>query len=274
MFENPALVGLPTHGRHIMLKSTDGGQHWTKPVEIFQITDPCFFIDPVYCRCVMDGFAGARTDLAATPSVDIANGAPTGLNAPNTIVDAWGDATPGLNNEKTMVSFSVNGGKDWATPAPVSLPGDRPLYAAPAISPDGSHVYVVYEAVTSPWLGADMTTARPYHGVFLTAPVAGGVPGTWSVIENGALGDLRGTYPGHDLYQERVGDYVYAEVSSTYGISVWTDARNAQGCSAIQAYRAASLAAGDLALPAPWPLDPTVNCPNFGNTDTWASTTG
>ena len=78
MFENPTLVGLPTHGFHVMWKSFDGGKSWTKMQVIRQINDPCFFVDPVYGRCVMDGFAGARTDLSAIPSVDIANGAPTG----------------------------------------------------------------------------------------------------------------------------------------------------------------------------------------------------
>jgi len=97
-------------------------------------------------------------------------------------------------------------------------------------------------------------------------------PGPWSTAYNGPLGDLRGTYPGHDIYQERVGDYVYAAASRAYGVGVWTDARDAAVCDAVQDYRAASFAAGELALPAPWPL---AVCPaGFGNTDTWAATTG
>ncbi len=279
MFENPTLVGLPTHGFHVLFKSYDGGGSWTKLQIVRQITDPCFFFDPVYGRCVMDGYAGARTDLSASPSIDIANGAPTGLGATNEIVDAWADATPGLNNEKTMLSFSLNGGGSWSTPAAVSLAGDRPMYAAPAISPVGDRIYVVYEADTAPWRGADMSSPRPYHGVFLTAPIgAAGSPGAWSVIYNGSTdtsaghNDLRGTYPGHDIYQERIGDYVYAAATATHGLGVWTDAQNATVCGPVQDYRAASLAAGTLALPAPWPL---ADCPGtFGNTDIWSATTG
>ena len=278
MFENPTLVGLPTHGFHVMFKSTDGGQTFTRAQVVRQITDPCFFVDPVYGRCVMDGFAGARTDLSAAPSVDIANGAPTGAGASNEILDAWADGGSDVNANTAKLIWSLNGGQSWSDPATVSLGGDRPLYAAPAISPTGDRAYLIYEADTAPWRGADMTSPRPYHGVFLTTPLTGGSPGSWSVIYNGSTdtstghNDLRGTYPGHDIYQERVGDYVYAAATATYGLGVWTDAQNAAVCGPVQSYRAASLAAGTRALPAPWPL---ADCPGtFGNTDIWASTTG
>jgi hypothetical protein len=257
---------------HAMFKSFDGGVHWTQEQDTVAISDPCFFVDPVEGRCVMDGYAGARIDLAAGPSVDIANGAPTGQGATNAIVDAWSDGRQGLNNEKTLVSWSTDGGASWAAPVVASVPGDRSMYSAPAISPDGSRIYVTYEGPTAPWRGADMTSPRPYHGVFRSAAFGPGGPSGWETLYSGPLGDLRGTYPGHDIYQERVGDYVYAAASAGYGAGVWTDARDAAVCNDVQQYRAASLAAGTLALPAPWPL---TDCPaGFGNTDIWAATTG
>jgi hypothetical protein len=265
-------AGTTTPEMHAMFKSFDGGKHWTKEQDFVAVTDPCFKVDPIYGRCVMDGYAGARIDLSAAPSVDIANGAPTGAGATNMIVDAWSDGRLGLNHEKTLVTWSSDDGATWHNPVVASRPADRSMYSAPAISPDGARVYVVYEGPTAPWRGADMTSPRPYHGVFRSATVSGGDLSSWATVYNGPLGDLRASYPGHDIYQERVGDYVYAAAARTFGVGVWADLRNAAVCGAVQQYRADSLAAGTLALPAPWPLH---DCPSkFGNVDIWAATTG
>ena len=82
------------------------------------------------------GIAGARADLAAMPWVDIANGAPTGADATNEIVDTWVDGKFGLNNESTMLVLFDERRETWSTPTPISQPGDSPAYTAPAISPE------------------------------------------------------------------------------------------------------------------------------------------
>ncbi|MDQ3809710.1 MAG: glycoside hydrolase, partial [Chloroflexota bacterium] len=261
-------AGLPGLGYHAMFKSYDGGRHWTAEQRGPTINDMCYQVDPVYNRCVMDGYAGARIDLSAMPSIDIANGAPSGAGATNTIVDAWSDGSFGFNQEKTLVAWSSNGGQSWSNPVVASLPGDRSMYSAPAISPTGDRVYVMYEGVTSPWRGADMNSPRPYHGVFRSAPFGAAGLGGWSTLYEGPLGDIRATYPGHDIYQERVGDYVYAAASRDYGVGLWTDASRAAVCPAVQDFRARSIASLTRALPAPWPL---ADCPpTWGNTDIMA----
>lgn len=271
-FQNPAVVGLPTRSTLVMWKSLDAGKHWTNQQLLHRVTDPCYFIDPVYGRCVMDGYAGARTDLASAPSADIANGAPTGQDATNQILINYVNSVT-LNDSLSQVEWSMDGGASWSGPQTVNLPGDRAMYTAPALSPDGRHAYVIYEGPTDPWRGADMTLPRRYHGVFRSAAIgANGAPGAWSTLYDGPLGDLRATYPGHDIYQERVGDYVYAAATRSYGVGVYTTAHTAAVCDAVQQYRAASLQQGSLALPAPWPLQ---DCPaSFGNTDIWSASTG
>ncbi|TMG21344.1 MAG: exo-alpha-sialidase [Chloroflexi bacterium] len=259
-------------GFHTMVKSFDGGRTWTRPQDVVAMNDACLRVDPISGRCVADGIAGARIDLAAMPSVDIANGAPSGADATNEIIDAWSDGRLGLNNEKSMLSYSTDGGATWSSPAVASLPGDRSVYSAPSIAPNGSRAYVVYMAFAQPF---QSTTAnpRPEHGVFRSAPIASnGAPGTWTTEYIGPSGDARGSSQGRILYNEFLGDYVYAIATRTYGAGVWTDVRRTADCPAMDAWRQESVDAGQLVFPAPWPLG---DCPtNFGNTDIFSATTG
>jgi hypothetical protein len=265
---------LPPVGTHMLVKSFDGGRSWTRPQALYRVTDPCFFVDPVISRCVMDGIAGARNDLSAAPSADIANGAPTGADATDEIVVTWADGRAGLNNEQVMVSYSTNRGASWSAPTAVERPAsDRGYYSAPALSPDGRDLYLVYNAFTTPFRN-DTTSPRGLVGVVLHANIGagGGAPTGWTVLHRGAVGDPRGSSQ-NNLQAEFLGDYVYAAATRDYGAAVWNDARNAADCPAIDAWRAA-LQTGAT----PTPPRPNVDCPpTFGNTDifsgSWADPT-
>jgi hypothetical protein len=223
-----------------MITSTDGGSTWSRPVNVFTAYDTCNYFEPSIGRCVMDGVGGARSDLSPAPSVDIANGAPGGTDATNRIVLTWVDGRAGLNHEQVMFSSSVNGGTTWTSPVPVQTAGDRGYYSAPAISPNGTHVWLVYNAFTTPFrtsaVGA--TNDRQLVGVVLHAPVTGGQVGTFTQVHRGASGDARGSSQ-NNLAAEFLGDYVYAAATRTYGTAVWNDVRAAADCPAIDAYRQA-----------------------------------
>jgi hypothetical protein len=256
---------LPTHSEHVMFKSTDGGKSWTQAISVQQVVDPCFFIDPVIGRCVEDGIAGARNDLAASSSVDIANGAPTGTDATNEIVDAWADGSDGLNNEHVLVSYSTNGGATWSTPTAIESlgpPRDRGYYVAPALSPDGKDLYVVYNAFTTPFFN-DTTSPRSLVGVFKHADITGGVPGAFSELNRSTPGDPRGSSQ-NGLTAEFLGDYVYAAATRDYGTAVWNDVSNAADCPKIDAWRS-FLRTGGALVPRP---APQTDClATFGNSD-------
>jgi hypothetical protein len=164
-------------------------------------------------------------------------------------------------------SESADGGGTWSAPRTVETGGDRGLYAAPAISPDGKSVYVVYNAFTTPYR-TNTTDPRSLVGVVLQAPVGGGGTGAFTEIHRGAAGDPRGSAQ-NNLQAEYLGDYVYAAATRTYGAAVWNDARGAADCPAIDAWRASLQSGTPIATPAP-----QQDCPSaFGNSDIFAFTT-
>jgi len=190
-------------------------------------------IDPVSGDIVIDGYAGARADLAAAPSVDIANGAPSGRNAPNTIVDTWNDGN--ANASRASVRASTNGGRTWSGRFTASEAGDRAMYSAAGISPNGRDLYVVYDAFLTPF---QTTTAHPrvMQGVVRHADLVGRRPTNWTTLDRGARGDARAS-SANALFGEFLGDYNYAAATNSFGVAVWNDVRNAQDCPAIDAYR-------------------------------------
>jgi hypothetical protein len=260
--------GTPGVGTHAMVKSYDGGHTWTRPQDIVSMNDACYNVDPVIGSCVEDGIAGARNILSAAPSVDIANGAPTGADATNEIVDTWADGSLGLNNEKVMLSYSTNGGDNWSSPTAISSAGDRGFCAAAAISPSGQELYISYNAFTTPYR-TNTFDPRSLVGVVLHADIGtDGVPTNWMELHRSPAGDPRGSILDPFNTSEFLGDYVYAIATNTYGAAVWNDARNAADCPAADAWRM-YLRGGD---PAPPPTQQ--DCPaTFGNLDifSWSS---
>jgi hypothetical protein len=263
VFANQFAFGLPGAGYHILIQSFDGGRSWTKARKLFHAYDTCNYFDPVLGRCTMDGVAGARDDLSSSPSVDIANGAPTGADATDEIVDTWVDGQDGLNHEHVKVAYSSDGAATWSAAASIERSGDRGYYSAVGLSPNGSDAYLVYNAFTTPFR-TNTTDPRSLVGVVLHADLStSGVPGAWTQLHRGTPGDPRGTSQ-NGLTAEFLGDYVYAVGTRSYGAAVWNDARDAADCPAIDAWRMA-LRTGDTTVPQP---APNADCPStFGNSD-------
>jgi hypothetical protein len=266
VFANQFAVGTPGSGKHIMVRSLDGGKSWERPVELFTAVDTCFLVqfDGTSLRCVMDGIAGARDDLSSAPSVDIANGAPTGAGATNVIYDSWVDARDGVNDVHVLLSYSTDAGASWSTPQAVETgANDRGYYSAVALSPDGTDAYVVYNAFTTP-LRNNTTDPRALVGVVLHTNVgAAGAPAGFVELHRGTSGDPRGSAQ-NNVALEFLGDYVYAAATNAFGAAVWNDVRSASDCPAVDTWRAGVQATLSLAA------RPAIqqSCPStFGNTD-------
>jgi hypothetical protein len=250
-----------------MIKSFDGGSRWSRPQTVFTAYDTCNFFEVSIGRCVEDGVGGARSDLSPAPSVDIANGAPSGDDATDRIVISWVDGRDGLNHEHVRFSTSTNGGATWAPTRDVEQPGDRGYYSAPAISPNGTDVYVVYNAFTTPFR-TNTTDPRSLVGVVLHADTSPTATGAFSTLHRSPAGDPRGSSQ-NNLDGEFLGDYVYAVATRTFGAAVWNDTRAAADCPAVDAWRMAERT-GDTSVSAPAPQQ---QCPaTFGNSDIFGGT--
>ncbi len=239
--------------------SNNGGGTWSAPRPVAgPVTQPGIF-DPVLGRPTIDGIAGARSDLAPAPSVDIANGAPTGADATNRIVLTY--VSGNLATPHVYFTESTDGAATWTAPRALESSGDRGYYTAPAISPNGTDVYVVYNAFTTPYR-TDTTSSRNLVGVVLHADVAGASTGAFTEIHRGADGDPRSSSQ-NNLLGEFLGDYVYAAATRTYGAAVWNDSRNGADCAAMDAWRMSLRTGSSVARPAP-----QQDCaPTFGDSD-------
>jgi hypothetical protein len=254
-----------------MIRSFDGGTSFERPARVVTHIESAGILDAIG-DLTFDGQAGARD--GSFPTVDIANGAPSGANASDEILLGWtqgptpSDTSPGPN-ERVQVMWSTNAGTTWNATAAASPSGDRPDFPAIAISPDGTDAYLTYMAFLQPW---QSTTANPrlFQGVVRHADVnpGTGAIGAWTDLHRAPVGDARGS-SANALIDEFLGDYNYVFATNDYAVATWNDARSAADCPAIDAYRQAVVdgtAAGDETDPGR--PAPQQDCPaTFGNTD-------
>ena len=250
------------HSVFKMSRSFDGGATFEKAFVVAQVTDVGVF-DGV--RSIsFDGIAGARTN--SLPSLDIANGAPTGAGAPNTIALGWSDGSDGLNHEQALVQLSSDQGQTWTSPQAVEQAGDRPDFASLVISPDGTDLYLVYDAFLDPFQ-TNTTDPRRFQGVVRHADVSGTSLANLVTLTRGAIGDGRAS-SANALIDEFIGDYNTVAATNAGAVAVYNDAHNAAVCDAVDVYRQSVANGSPGSAPAP-----ATDCPaTFGNTDIYSAT--
>jgi hypothetical protein len=247
-----------------LARSFNGGVSFETPRTIANVTDVGIF-DGV--RSIsFDGIAGART--SSFPSLEVANGAPTGAGASDNLALGWSDGADGLNHEHALVQFSSSGGQNWTTPVQVEESGDRPDFAFIGLSPNGQDLYVVYDGFLDPFR-TDTTSTRRFVGVTRHADVSGTTLSNIATVDRAPAidpGDARAS-SANALIDEFIGDYNTVAATNAGAVSVFNDARDADVCPVIDVSRQATVdgTAGD-------PPAPLTDCgATFGNTDIWSA---
>jgi hypothetical protein len=220
----------------VFAKSIDGGVSFSRPALISRVID---------LPSPLPG-ASFRNDSFPTVDIDQASG---------TIYVAWADFRN--SRGQVMLSTSADVGGSWSAARVVlDVAGRSTFFPGLAVSPDGTRVTVATQA-----LDAVPALTRPGAGVvqydsYLAESINGGAF-TAAVKISTANSDPDGSST-NSLAAQFQGDYNTLISDNEHAWFIWTDARNATPCAAVDAFRAGT---------APKPSVPDT-CPgNFGNTD-------
>lgn len=174
------------------------------------------------------------------------------------------------NHAEVWATRSTDGGMTWSAPiAAGHLTNQSAFFASVSADPKNKDkVNVIYQAMDDVTPNTAPGAGVVHYDSFFTQSTDGG--GTFGAPLR--ISTMRSDPDGsslNGLQQQFLGDYITAVTDSQGGrvFAVWTDARNASPCAAVDAYRSA-LAAGDSAT-AP---NVIAQCPKaFGNTDIYFS---
>jgi hypothetical protein len=220
----------------VFVKSTDGGVRFSRPAVISPVVS------------LPSPLPGASFRNDSFPTVDI-------NQVSGTIYVSWAD----FRNRRgqVMLSTSTDGGASWS-PAGVVLDvaGRSTFFPGVAVSPDGTRVTVAAQALDAVPAGTPPGAGVVRYDSYLAESVSGGAF-TAPLRISTASADPDGSST-NSLVAQFQGDYNTLISDNQHAWFIWTDARAAPPCAAVDAFRAGA---------APKPSEPD-SCPaNFGNTD-------
>jgi hypothetical protein len=181
-----------------------------------------------------------------------------------TLYVAWSNHTDG--HSVVLLTRSTDGGLTWSEPVVAGdVPGRSAFFAAVTVDPQ-DYVHVAFLALDDVPAGTSPGPGVVYYDAYLTRSTAGATSFSSPLRISTASSDPDGSssaaivhfFPNGDLLKQSLGDYITAVADGSHVYAVWTDARNATPCAAVDAFRAGT---------APKP-NVITQCPtSFGNTD-------
>jgi len=221
----------------VFAKSSDGGVTFSKPAVISPVRDLPSPLPGSSFR--NDSFPAAAVDLIT-----------------NAVYVVWTDYQNG--HGRVLITKSADGGANWSAPLPaLDVAGRSAFFPGVAVSPNGTKVTVATQALDDVASGTAPGAGVVFYDSYLAVSTGGGAF-TTPLLISAASSDPDGSST-NSLRAQFQGDYNTLISGDSYAWFIWTDARNAAPCSAVDDFRAGI---------APKPDMSSSDCPgNFGNTD-------
>jgi len=250
--ENADSTKLPS--LQVAAVSTDGGNTFTNPVTIAQVTDYPLTGTPFDVVDLFNRVPGmsARVDCFPHPAAD--------PSSPRVYV-VWCDFNGGVGVVKA--AFSTDG-LNWTNLGTIaSVRGRNAFFPAVDVAPNGT-VAVTFDALTAPPADDLFSTGTQVYDNYFVETTDGGASFSAPLrVSSKSSNPDASSY--NNLKEQFIGDYVDIVAGPTQAFLVWTDARDASKCQAVNDYRTAVYAGSKTAVA---PNPDNVCATNFGNTDT------
>jgi hypothetical protein len=219
----------------MFVKSTNGGVTFGNQAVASPVVD------------IPDPLPGSSFRNDSFPSVDIG---PSGK-----VYVAWTDFRNGRG--QVMLTTSSDGGAKWTAPSVVlDVSGRNAFFPGVAVSPDGLKVSVAAQALDAEPAGTKPGAGVVHYDSYFAESVAGSAFSSALKISS-ATSDPDGSST-NGLTAQFLGDYNTLIADNQHAWFIWTDARAATPCAAVDAFRAGTGPRPDVPLSCP---------PTFGNTD-------
>ncbi len=241
-FESGTEINGDKTNAQMFVKSTDGGMHFSNEDVASVVTD------------IPDPLPGSSFRNDSFPSVDIG---PNGK-----VYVAWTDFRKG--HGQVMLTTSSNGGATWtAASVALNVSGRNAFFPGVAVSPDGQKVSVATQALDAMPAGTAPGAGVVHYDSYFAESVGGGAfSSPLKISTHNSDPDGSST---NSLGAQFQGDYNTLISDNQHAWFIWTDARAATPCAAVDAYRARTAAK---------PNVPSACPATFGNTDIFVGRVG
>ena len=253
--ENADSTKLPS--LQVVATSTDGGQTFTAPITIAQVTDYPLTGTPFDVVDLFNRVPGmsARVDCYPHPASDPSS---------TRVYVVWCDFSGGHGVVKGAVSLD---GINWTQLGTIaSISGRNAFFPEASIAPNGT-VSLTFDALTQPPANNPFQTGVQVYDNYFAESAAGGMAFGAPIRVSTASSNPDGS-SYNSLQEQFIGDYIGIVAGPTSAFLVWTDARNATPCQAVDDYRNAVYAGSKTAVA---PNPDSACATSFGNTDTEAA---